>query len=84
MCFLDFPLHVDTLHTPQPPTSQKCWNESMSMAVQCGLSSCSQDQGSHFSGLTKFPDYSSISPPPNFPVFFSLLKTILANNTQFI
>ena len=51
------------------------------------------EQGSHFSGLTKFPDFSR-----TFPVFFSIfqyffnvlffltIKTlyILANNTQFI
>ena len=49
-------------------------------------------QGSHFSGLTKFPDF-SLTFPVFFPIFqyffsvlFSLLKTwsILANNTQFI
>ena len=50
-------------------------------------------QGSHFSGLTKFPDFSL-----TFPVFFSIFQyfynvlffnlklnlSILANNTQFI
>ena len=60
----------------------------MSMRVRKGLRHCSYRQGSHFSGLTKFPDFSSIF--FNFPVFFNVLffklKTlsILANNTQFI
>ena len=33
------------------------------------------DQGSHFSGLTNFPDFSNIF--SNFPVFFSVLFSLL-------
>ena len=48
-----------------------------------------QTQGSHLSGLTKFPDFSSIFLPFSsifLMFYFFKLKTwsILANNTQFI